>query len=273
MKRIYLLASVAVATCALTAPALSADYTPAMPVFSWSGVYGGADIGYGWGEQSLNTKDIVYDRDLDPATVNDIYTFSGFNDKFSPSGVLGGIYGGANYQFGGVVLGFDADYTWAGMSGDNVKLGFSDSSTTPPTTGKYATANVDVNWLAHVRGRLGYGFDRFMIYAAGGLAIAGYDASFDGNLPTNFIGNFGNAGDSITGWTVGGGIDWALTDNIIVRAEYLYDQFDNADFGSYRITDTASTPPNAFVGGASASGDFSVNIFRVGVSYKFGGMF
>jgi outer membrane immunogenic protein len=240
-------------------------------MFSWSGVYGGAQIGYGWGEYDVNSTDIVYTDDVtDPANPVEL-TYTGFNDSLDMDGVVGGLYGGANFQMGGFVFGLDADYTWSGVTGDvSTNLVAVDTNTGLGTSlGSYADANLDVDWLAHVRGRIGYGWDRFLIFAAGGLAVAGLGSDMSFNLIDGVEAAFNSSSDSITGWTVGGGIEWAFTDNLVVRAEYLYDQFDDVSFGSYAIYDSAID--QTFT--SSASGDLSVNIFRVGLSYKFGGMF
>jgi outer membrane immunogenic protein len=245
-----------------------APYSPAMPSFSWSGVYGGANIGYGWGEYDGSSSDILYTDDVtDPLNPVDIL-YPGFSGSLDTDGVVGGLYGGANFEFGGIVFGLDADYTWSGMSGD-ANTGDILVDGVPLDT--FGSASMDVEWLAHVRGRLGYGFDRFMVFVAGGLAVAGIgsDASFSGPLGVDISSSGGD--DSVTGWTIGGGIEWAATDSLIVRAEYLYDQFDDVNLGSYQVTDSVFTPP--LVAGSSVEGDLSVNIFRVGVSWKFGSMF
>jgi outer membrane immunogenic protein len=259
------------ATAAFAGQAAAADYAPATPMFSWSGVYGGAQIGYGWGEYDVNSSDIIYTDDVfDPANPVD-YVYPGFNSSSDVDGVVGGLYGGANFQLGGFVFGLDADYSWSGITGDGVQTDeiIATVGGVDGTLGGFGEADADVDWLAHVRGRIGYGWDRFLIYAAGGLAVAGLSNDLGVTTPSFILSGNDNGNDSITGWTVGGGVEWAFTDNLVVRAEYLYDQFDDVSFGNYSIFDDSTG--DTFT--RSVEGDLSVNIFRVGLSYKFGGMF
>ena len=275
MKRSLLLALASASLASHVEAADVAPYSPAMmPAFNWSGVYGGGQAGYGWGSFDGSSADISYvdnGGSVDPA--DDItFVYPGFSGSLDSDGALGGLYGGANFAFGGVVFGLDADYTWSGMSGD-VSTG--DILIDGVPGGNFGDASLDVSWLAHVRGRLGYGFDRFMVFAAGGLAVAGLDGSTSFSAPAGVAVASLNGDDSVTGWTVGGGVEWAATDSLIVRAEYLYDRFDDVSLGSYQVIDTnfVPVPPGANGGSASINGDLSVNIFRVGVSWKFGSMF
>lgn len=270
MKRFLLLV---LASTILASEASAADmppFTPAAPAFSWSGVYGGGQFGYGWGDYSGSSANIsVVDDSGTPDDPSDDVTnlYPGFRDSLNSDGVLGGLYGGANFAFGGVVFGLDADYTWSGVSGD---FNTGNVVVADEPAGRFGSGSLDVSWLAHVRGRLGYGFDRFLVFAAGGLAVAGLDGSTSFNAPEGVGVTSSSGDDSVTGWTVGGGVEWAATDNLVVRAEYLYDRFDDVTLGSYTINDPASTGGPA---SASINGDLSANIFRVGVSWKFGSMF
>jgi len=270
MKRFLLLV---LASTTLASEASAADmppFTPAAPAFSWSGVYGGGQFGYGWGDYSGSSANIsdVDDGGTPDDPSDDVVNilYPGFSDSLDSDGVLGGLYGGANFAFGGVVFGLDADYTWSGVSGD---FNTGDVVIGDEPQGRFGTGSLDVSWLAHVRGRLGYGFDRFMVFAAGGLAVAGLDGSTSFSAPEDVVVTSSNGDDSVTGWTVGGGVEWAATDNLIVRAEYLYDRFDDVNLGRYTVDDFGLPDP----GSASIDGDLSVNIFRVGVSWKFGSMF
>jgi outer membrane immunogenic protein len=271
MKRILLLVLSATTFAGAAQAADIAPYSPAMPAFSWSGVYGGANIGYGWGEFDGSSADIGYTDPGDPADPLDDLTFlyPGFDGSLDVDGVVGGLYGGANFEIAGFVFGLDADYSWSGITGD---ASTGDILINDVPVGSFGEGSLDVDWLAHVRGRIGYGFDRFMLFFAGGLAVAGLnsDASYVAPLGVDVAGSSGD--DSVTGWTIGGGIEWAATDNLIVRAEYLYDQFDDVNLGSYQVTDTNFSPAVTFPQ-SSVDGDLSVNIFRVGVSWKFGSMF
>ena len=102
-----------------------------------------------------------------------------------------------------------------------------------------------------VRGRLGYAFDRFLVYGAGGLAYADQEVSARGAA-----GGCANGSDDTiaVGWTVGGGVEAALTDNVTARVEYRY-----SDFGADSFS----------VSGSRVKSDLTENRVLLGVGYKF----
>ncbi len=208
--------------------ALAADlpaYEPApaasVPSFTWTGPYIGAQIGYDW-----------FSSDNKAAGVS-------LNDK--PDGFAVGGYAGFNYQLQNspLVLGVEGDvnYSDAGARrGANVLGG--------PGGTRFRD---DVNWTGAVRGRIGYAFDRFLVYGAGGLALADREVKARGGA---------NGSDNTTavGWTIGGGVEAALTDNVTARVEYRYSDF-GAD--SFSVADTR------------LKSDLTDNRVMVGVGYKF----
>lgn len=215
--------------------AMAAD--PALPVeeiptgFNWTGGYVGAQVGYAWGDSHYSEPD-----------------FSTFFADYDPDGFLGGIYVGYNHQFDNrLVLGAEADFAFAGIDGDSLYyLDVGD-----PWDNTSGTA--DLEWSGALRGRLGYAFDRFMPYLAGGLAFARYDYNFHQDGTAGF-----EASETMTGWTIGAGAEYAATDNVIVRAEYRF-----SDFGSNRV-DIRDT-----VGWYTNEVDLKTHDIRFGVAYKF----
>ena len=100
--------------------------------------------------------------------------------------------------------------------------------------------NVDVgsDYLASLRGRVGYAFDRTLIFATGGIAFTQFSAEADLCNGASL-----NADQSLTGWTVGAGAEYAFTDNWIGRLEYRYYDFgDDAldGFGDVGVSDQHS---------------------------------
>lgn len=210
--------------------ALAAD--PALPIeeiptgFNWTGGYVGGQVGYAWG---------------DSAYTNTLFDGLGAVD---PDGFFGGIYAGYNYQFqNNVVLGIDADLNASGIDGtaDYLEGGsqYNDHVNTS-----------DVKYSAAIRARLGYSVDRWLPYVAGGVSFARYNITL--GEPGDHV-DF-DMDKTMTGWNIGGGIEYAATDNIIVRAEYRY-----SDFGSWKFDDWAN-------GGKV---DLKTNDIRLGVAYKF----
>jgi outer membrane immunogenic protein len=155
--------------------------------------------------------------------------FSGGNH--SPSG---GVFGGTlgyNWQAGAAVFGVEGDFDWSGIRGRG------------PCTG--ATCTVRNDWLGTARGRLGYNAGRWMPYVTGGLAV--------GNIKSNISG-VGNNDATKAGWTIGGGVEAAISGPWTAKIEYLYVDLGRGD----------NVPTS---GGSSAT--LKTNIVRAGVNYKF----
>jgi len=214
---------------ALAADAVVLEPTPeVLPSgFVWTGGYVGVQAGYLWG-------DGTFDVDGAPGTTAD-----GDID-----GWLAGAYAGYNYQFGNnLVLGLDADIAWS--NADGFGPGFVGGVPAPAGSG----VAYELNWTGAARLKVGYAMDRFLPYIAGGLAFGGVDAAtFAGGVVT------AEADDTMVGWTLGGGVEYAFTDNLIGRAEYRY-----TDLGDFDITDGAAV---GHVG-------VKTHDVRLGLAYKF----
>ena len=155
--------------------------------------------------------------------------------------VSGGQVGGTagyNWQFGQTVLGLEGDLDWSHLSGTLVS---------PACPGGSCTTSD--GWLSTVRGRVGYSFDRIMPYVTGGLAAGDIRAAAPG-LPGGTNTN--------AGWTVGGGVEFALPGNWSAKAEYLH-----VDLGSFNCGVNCGGAPNQNV-------SMRDNVFRAGVNYHFG---
>ncbi len=203
-------------------PRAPATYVPVpVPVFSWTGVYIGVNGGYGFGTSNWTEPGFI----------------GGPTGNFNTSGYLAGGTIGGNYQWGQFVLGIEGDGDWMNLTG-----------TTTTACGAGCTTQSD--WLATVRGRAGYAFDRFLVYGTGGGAFGNLQASA-GVLP------FSNS--TQIGWTAGGGVEFAFTPNLTAKIEYLY-----VDLGSQSCA----------VGNCSTSGNpttvtLTENVVRAGINYKF----
>jgi outer membrane immunogenic protein len=235
MKRVVL---AALCSTALVSAAQAADaklrYTkapaPAAQAFTWTGVYAGGNIGYGWGTTS----------------------FDGSNTSLSPSGVNGGAQVGYNYQIDRFVLGVEADFQGADHH-DGVSAG---------ALGVNASLDVRSDWYATIRGRVGYAFGQFLPYVTGGIAFA--DSKADVNVAGAGGNVAGSASDTLTGYAVGGGLEYAITNNWTIRGEYLYLGFDDH---AYNVLVTA--PGVSVTLPAALSAKTDLNIARLAVNYKF----
>jgi outer membrane immunogenic protein len=193
--------------------------------FVWTGGYVGLQAGYGWGDGDLSSPGGLATA---PADID---------------GWLGGVYAGYNHQLANnIVLGIDADIAWSGIDGFGQAfiLGFP-----VPTSG----IDYELNWTGAVRAKLGYALDRFLPYIAGGVAFAGANGTFvSGGTPVQEF------SDTLVGWTVGVGVEYAFTDNLLARAEYRYTDYGDLDFT---------------LGGTDGSFGFKKSDVRVGLAYKF----
>ncbi|HOV04543.1 MAG TPA: outer membrane beta-barrel protein, partial [Kaistiaceae bacterium] len=145
-------------------------------------------------------------------------------------GFAGGLLAGINYQVGQLVVGFEGDYTGTNFNGRSAFPG--------------SAIRGDIDWMATLRGRAGLAVDRYLVYGTGGLALA--DVALAG---------YGTAdGANLTGWTLGAGVEAAVTDNVVVRAEYLYTNFPEKWYN---------------LGGTPAHADVDDHTLRLGVAWKF----
>lgn len=261
MKSLIVAASVTAGALSASAfvpkPALAADlgYPVKSPApaaaagFSWTGFHAGANIGYGGGDFSYPFNVSAFGGRIDG------------NFSLNTGGVIGGGQVGYDYQFGnGLVLGLEADLQWSDVNGDLLASG---NYSTPG--GFPATASVDastsIEWFGTVRARAGYGWDRLLVYATGGVAYGKVEWQADVSLsaPGFTFGDDIQADEVQWGWTAGAGLEYALTDAWLVRAEYLF-----VDLG----TQTLSVAPNPILAG-SVDVQTGLHIGRVAVSYKF----
>ena len=168
---------------------------------TWTGFYIGAHGGYGWGTATITDVDCYCIASSG---------FAGFQFPFSDQGWVAGAQLGYNWQSGNLVYGLEADFSFSGIK-RNAFL-----PELIPGSGETYSANID--WFGTVRGRLGWALDRVLPYVTGGFAYAQVENHYNDPLD----GNFSTVKDVKVGWTVGGGLDYAIDPNWSIRAEYLF---------------------------------------------------
>ena len=234
-------------------PVYKAPPPPApVPVYSWTGFYIGGNVGYSASDNAHSSTTFLDGTD----TIGSPFTLA-------PSGWLGGVQGGYNWQFSPHgVLGLEGDWQWTSQN-DSVcgLISFCDDG----IEGSF-NISTKLQWIATVRARLGWAQDHWLYYVTGGVAWGQDHTTIgtvcpDGCGPTIFtVSNttttFTNTRD---GWVVGGGIEVALTDNWTSKVEYLH-----VDLGT--LNNTLITGPYTI----TLSSPIRDNIFRVGLNYKFG---
>jgi outer membrane immunogenic protein len=220
-------------------PARAADLTPIAPratsgyipaQFLWTGFYLGAGIGYGFGTSTF----------IDP--------FGAGTASPSPKGFLVGGVTGINYQINSVVVGVEGDFTGSWAKGSAVDAAGNNLQTS-------------VFWTASITGRLGWAFDRLLIYGKGGV---GFDYDRD---TVTVVGGASAIGSTIrAAWTVGGGVEYAVTEHWTGRIEYDFFKFPTKGF---LFTGGAAS---LFFGPAlNANGNVGININEIKaiMAYKF----
>jgi outer membrane immunogenic protein len=221
------------------APALTAI----SPVYDWTGFYVGGNLGAGWsGLSGTNFSD----------TLGSSFT-AATNTQF-----VGGAQVGINYQFrSGVVVGAEAMFDGSTVSHNNPV------TATDPTGAVGANIGiVDARWLTTATGKLGYAWDRVLLYAKGGgawvattspsISVSGVPASFSGASST-----------TAATWTAGFGLEWAFVGNWSVRAEYDY-----IALPSQSLTVAPGTP--TFGGDVIGFNNRNLSIFTAALDYKIG---
>lgn len=164
--------------------------------------------------------DVDVDVDFDP----------GFSDSFDANGGFAGLYAGYNFQSGSFVGGIEADIN---------KAWIDETALVGPIE-----ADTELDWFGSIRGRAGFAFDRALVFGTAGVAFASASADV---LGESYDLNY-------TGWTIGGGAEYAVTDNITLRGEYRYYDFGSDDFD---------------VGPVNVEADLRMHAISFGAAYKF----
>ncbi|HWK95759.1 MAG TPA: outer membrane beta-barrel protein [Pseudolabrys sp.] len=226
MTRLIRIVSFWFVALAMTAPSFAADLRspiykapplPAYVPYNWSGIYVGANGGYGWGKAHVTNG-------LADFTTNSQY------------GWLAGVTVGYNMQTGVWVWGLEGDIDYAFIKGNGSNV----------ATCGISDCEVKNTWVATARGRVGYAMDRWMPYVTGGAAFAGAKISTGTGSNTR----------TTTGWTVGGGVEYGISRDWSVKAEYLY-----ADLGKATC--------DAGVCGIETTFRPRINMVRAGVNVRF----
>ena len=223
MKRLVLAAAALAVFTLGSAQAADMARRPAMPakapayvapmIYNWSGLYAGINGGGAWGHSSVSG----------PLATNGNFRNSG--------GFIGGTLG-YNYQINQAVLGLETDLDWSNVKGS-------------ATCAVGVSCEVKNNWLGTVRGRVGYALGAsgtILPYLTGGLAYGGVKTSATG---------LGSTTSTKAGWTLGGGVEAAVSGPWTAKLEYLYVDLQNT-----------GAP-------AGSTSHFRTNEVRGGLNYRF----
>jgi len=189
--------------------------------YDWSGFYIGGFVGGGWSHNDASDPDFGFG--FFPKATSVVTTTTG-------SGFIGGIEGGDRYQFGKLVIGWEADMAWG-----NVDSTTSTFFTPTPGVTISGTRTNNLKWTGTATSSVGIAHDRWLVYGKAGVAWAHFDQTANsvvadpGGVTVFGPGTFpllsATSGDDRVGWTVGTGVEWAIWNNWSIKAEYDYIDF------------------------------------------------
>lgn len=212
---------------------------PVVPVYNWSGFYIGANGGYGFAPATAT------------ATATSFFGAAAATSSATLTGPLAGGQIGFNWQINSLVLGIEVDGDWSNQNNTTTFVSCFGLCTVSGTS--------TINWFATARGRVGYAFDRILIYGTGGGAWM----NASGNLTASGFGiteNLASISSSAFGFAAGGGIEAAITPNLSLRAEYLY---------LYSNSFSASTTIPVLGATLTEKATISDNVIRAGLNWRF----
>lgn len=255
------LAVVAPLLLALSVPAAAADLPVKAPAhahtMSWTGCYVGLNAGGAASGSDFTTSVDSGTHLVDPA---DLATAGATGTGSSnDAGFIGGVQAGCNYQTGIFVAGIEGDWDYLRshptFNNPNGVLTRGDTQAT--------TQSLRTDSLATIRPRLGIASDRSLIYATGGVAFARvkYTQTYLDTL--NAAAGTATASSTLVGWTAGAGWEWAWTDQISVKTEYLFAKFPTFNALGTIVDNAGGT--NTLHGSAN----LTIQTVRLGVNYRF----
>lgn len=262
----------------LAGPAMAADMPVkarpvvpvAVPVFTWTGCYVGANVGWARNNDRLDTSvDAASNMNATARTA----IINAGNATIHGDGFTGGGQVGCNYQVNRTfVMGVEADINF--LDADATR---NTGNVVEPVSGRTVRSidNIGMDWMSTIRGRAGFAVDRVFFYGTAGAAIAKIDINkrfawdfADGCPIVNVLNecHVGGRSDTRVGLVAGGGIEWAWTNTWSLKAEFLHADFRSV---SYRTCNAGAFPACPLAGSQSADHRVrtTVDVVRVGVNY------
>lgn len=219
---------------------------PVLDVFSWTGFYIGGHVGGAWAHKDwdwLGGGGFPFGGGV---------TFPAPVGSHSPGGAIGGGQIGFNVQSGRWVFGVEAQASWSDLDG---------SHQWPNAVVPFFGSRTEIEWLGTIAGRVGYTFDRVLLFvkAGGAWTREEYSAFRVDSGETWFTGKF-----TRWGWMAGTGLEWAFTNAWSAKIEYNF-----MDFGAKSFA-LPPAPGQAFPSATNVDVDQHVHVVKVGINYRFG---
>jgi outer membrane immunogenic protein len=250
---------VTVLLCLLSSIASAADlgarrYSPSvrLETFDWSGVHIGIT-----GGGAFDGRDPGFSFENVPP--DSVALLPHGADLTSKGGLVGGEIG-YDMVSSGWLFGIEGDISWTNFGdNDTHRVGEVTSIGQPPIT---FVTNYKMDWISTVRGRIGIPFDHFLIYGTGGLAFGSVSMDTTVTVGDPPLGQLtGSTEKTKAGWTLGGGAEYALCNNITLKAEALW-----FDLGSISLNANA---PALTTSSLDVDQKIEGLIARAGIGYKF----
>jgi outer membrane immunogenic protein len=236
-------------------PGLAADLpvkAPPMPapVFTWTGLYFGGNVGWGWGHNEST--------ELPPGSLA-FPTGTVFN-TVNLSGFLGGVQAGFNYQtVYNLVVGVEGEFTWSDMSGTATTL-----STAPRFVGFSSTVTSRIKDFGDLTGRIGWAAGPWMFYGKGGVALGETSSSGVNFLADGTLSSTHTSSTDRVGWIVGAGFEWAFAPAWSAKIEYDHIEFNPTNVGINSISATTGALSTTF-----DSSTERIDLVKGGINYRF----
>lgn len=230
-------------TLAVSAFAATAAYAES-PLGGWDGNYYGGQVGLATG-----------DFDWSATGLSSQQTLSVYESTPSLSGTYVGVFAGRNWTAAnGTVFGLEGELNGGNVSATGAAIRTVGGS---PNGGRYRATEAEIDYSVALRGRAGIVRGNTLYYATAGLAVASSEVSAYGGTAANEHRH--TFSDTLTGWTIGAGIEHKLTARTALRFDYRF-----TDYGSTSNVETAGSSGPWTVGS-----NFKTHEFRMGLSIQF----
>jgi len=232
----------------------------------WTGFYAGGHLGYGFGESKVDVS-LGGSWGLGPQVAND-YLEKAWSKDLSPSGAVGGLQAGYNYQLPGsqVVLGLEGAASWLDASDSKRRMTYL-APVLPVDVGFDSRLSIDVERTLALRAKAGFIVDRTLYYGTVGWSWARAEMGFE-ILSTNGYSRMGGGTKTLDGFTIGLGVEHRITQQLSLRADYSYSDYGRVSYETaYRPGSTGGPP--AFNYAEKVSQDLSLHQINIGLNYSF----
>jgi outer membrane immunogenic protein len=177
-----------------------------VPIFTWTGFYLGGNLGAAWAQRSITD------------------VFGNTFTRTSDARFIGGGQLGYNWQFTNFVLGFEGDID--GIASENNRS----AALAIGGAGPFVVSTNSSNWVATLAARFGWAVDRVLFYGKAGGGWVGNNSGFTVTNVTTGASFASGGNNTAGGWLLGGGVEWAVSNNWSIKGEYDYIGLSNRNF-------------------------------------------